>query len=255
MDLTKLFDLSGQAAIVTGGGQGLGQSIAEGLALYGASVVIADLNLENARAVAGAIGPRAVAAACDVTQPDQVAAVVALAVEQFGGIDILVANAGIGDRSPAEAMTLNQWDRVIDVNLRGVWLFDQAVGQHMIARGRGGSIINMASIAGQVGLRTGNANYSASKGGVIALTRALAVEWARHQIRVNAISPVQFRTPLIAELIERQPDTLAYFLEGIPLGRIGETDEIVGPVLFLASRAASMVTGHILNVDGGRTAS
>jgi NAD(P)-dependent dehydrogenase (short-subunit alcohol dehydrogenase family) len=143
---------------------------------------------------------------------------------------------------------------VLAVNLRGVWLCDQAVGKQMIARGQGGSIINMASIAGQVGLTTGNANYSASKGGVIALTRCLAIEWARFRIRVNAIAPVQFKTPLVLNLIKQKPETLDYFLQNIPLGRLGEVEEIVGPAVFLASDASSMVTGHVLNVDGGWTA-
>jgi NAD(P)-dependent dehydrogenase (short-subunit alcohol dehydrogenase family) len=153
----------------------------------------------------------------------------------------------------AEDMTMQQWKRVIDINLTGVWLFDQAIGKHLIDRKTGGSIINMASIAGQVGIKTGNANYCASKGGVIALTRLLAVEWAKYNIRVNAIAPVQFKTPLVLPLLEK-PETVKYFLDAIPLNRFGEVDEIVGPAVFLASQAASMVTGIVLNVDGGMTA-
>jgi NAD(P)-dependent dehydrogenase (short-subunit alcohol dehydrogenase family) len=166
---------------------------------------------------------------------------------------VLAAIAGIGDRNPAEKMTLEQWDRVIDINLKGVWLFDQLVGQHLIARGEPGSIINMASIAGIVGLTTGNANYAASKGGVIALTRLLAIEWAKYGIRVNSIAPVQFKTPLIKNLIQQKPETEDYFIAHIPLGRLGEVEEMVGPAVFLASDAASMVTGHTLVVDGGST--
>jgi NAD(P)-dependent dehydrogenase (short-subunit alcohol dehydrogenase family) len=124
----------------------------------------------------------------------------------------------------------------------------------MITKGGGGSIINMSSIAGQVGLRTGNANYAASKGGVIALTRTLAIEWARFNIRVNAIAPVQFKTPLVLRLIDQKPETQDYFLSRIPLGRLGETWEIVGPAVFLASDASTMITGIVLNVDGGHTA-
>jgi gluconate 5-dehydrogenase len=255
--MKNLFDLQGSVALVTGGGQGLGQAISEGLAAYGAAVCVVDINLEAARAVAEGIGHgggQASPVQCDVSQVDQAEAAVNQALDTFGKIDVLVANAGIGDRSPAEAMTIGQWDRVIAINLRGVWLFDQAVGKHMIERKGPGSIINMASIAGQVGLTTGNANYAASKGGVIALTRTLAIEWARHGIRVNAISPTHFKTPLVEAAIERNPAVLDYFLGNIPLGRLGEARDIVGAAVFLASSASAMVTGHVLNVDGGHTA-
>lgn len=256
-EVKDIFRLDGQVALVTGAGQGLGQAMAEGFAQFGAAVSLVDINLENAEQTAGVItadGGQAIAIQCDVSKPDQVRMAVNKTISAFGQIDNLSAVAGIGDRSPAEEMTLAQWDRVIAINLRGVWLFDQAVGQHMIARGEGGAIINMASIAGQVGLTTGNANYSASKGGVIALTRDLAIEWAKYNIRVNAISPVQFKTPLVQKLIERKPETEDYFLSNIPLKRIGEVWEIVGASVFLASRASSMVTGIVLNVDGGHTA-
>ena len=254
--MKNLFDLQGSVALVTGGAQGLGRAISEGLAAYGAAVSVVDLDLEAARQVAEAIaksGGQASPVPCDVSQQDQAEAAVNQTLASFGKIDILVANAGIGDRSPAETMTIEQWDRVIGINLRGVWLFDQAVGKHMLER-RQGSIINMASIAGQVGLTTGNANYAASKGGVIALTRTLAIEWATRGVRVNAIAPTHFKTPLVAAAIERNPAVLDYFLGNIPMGRLGEPQEIVGAAVFLASPASSMVTGHVLNVDGGHTA-
>jgi gluconate 5-dehydrogenase len=256
-DLRNLFDLTGKVALVTGGGQGLGQGIAEGFAQFGAAVSVVDINPETAGSVADGIkasGGQALALQCDVSKPEQAKAAVDQTLAEFEKIDILAAVAGIGDRNPAEEMTLEQWDRVIAINLSGVWYFDQEVGKHMIERGEGGSIVNMASIGGQVGIKTGNANYCASKGGVIALTRTLAIEWSRFNIRVNAIAPVQFRTPLIAGLIEKKPEVLDYYLENIPLGRIGEVPEIVGPAIFLASEAASMVTGIVLNVDGGHTA-
>jgi len=256
-DVRNLFDLSGKVALVTGGGSGLGQAISEGFAQFQAAVSLVDVNLPAAEQAANDIrrlGGKTIAIQCDVTKSDQVRAAVSQTVKGFGKIDVLAAVAGIGDRNPAEDMSERQWDRVIDVNLKGIWLFDQEVGRHMIGRGGGGSIINMASIAGQVGLTTGNANYAASKGGVIALTRLLAVEWARFGIRVNAISPVQFKTSLLLDLVRQKPEVQQYFLAHIPMGRFGELWEIVGPAVFLASNASKMVTGIVLNVDGGHTA-
>ena len=172
--------------------------------------------------------------------------------EQFDRIDILVNNAGIARRAPAESMSKSEWDEVVAVDLSGAFFCAQAVGRVMINQ-RSGRIINMASIAGQVGLKTGNANYAAAKGGLMALTRTLAVEWAKHNVLVNAVAPAQFRTPLTEGFL-RKPEILSYFLSNIPLGRIGDPHEIVGPVVFLASDAATMITGVTLNVDGGNVA-
>jgi NAD(P)-dependent dehydrogenase (short-subunit alcohol dehydrogenase family) len=256
-DVGSLFRLDGKSTLVTGAAQGLGRAIAEGFAQYGADVALIDINANALAEAAEGIrltGKKAIAIECDVADQHYVQQAVEQAIFAFGKIDVLAAVAGIGDRNPAEKMTIEQWERVIAINLRGVWLFDQEVGKQMIARGAGGSIINMASIAGQVGLTTGNANYSASKGGVIALTRDLAIEWAQYKIRVNALAPAQFKTPLIANLLAQRPEVLDYFIANIPLGRIGELEEIVGPAVFLASDAAAMVTGVVLNVDGGHTA-
>ena len=255
-NLKKIFSLEGKTALVTGGGQGLGGAIAEGFAQFGADVSVVDINPITAGEVSETIrdmGRKSISIECDVSNEEQVKRSVSRTIQSLGKIDILAAVAGIGDRAFAEEMSMDQWDRVIAINLRGVWLFDQEVGKHLISRKASGSIINMASIAGQVGVKTGNANYCASKGGVIALTRLLAVEWAKYKIRVNAIAPVQFKTPLIKKLLEN-PDTVDYFLSYIPMNRFGEVDEIVGPSVFLASDAASMVTGIVLNVDGGHTA-
>jgi NAD(P)-dependent dehydrogenase (short-subunit alcohol dehydrogenase family) len=251
------FRLDGQVALVTGGGQGLGRAISEGLAECGAKVAVVDRNATTAQETVDAIGSSggsAMVIECDVADETQARQAVATAADAFGDVDVLVANAGIGDRSPAEKMTIEQWDRVIAVNLRGTWLFDQEVGRRLIERKRPGSIVNMASIAGQVGLTTGNANYAASKGAIIALTRCLAIEWAAHRIRVNGISPTHFRTPLVEAAIAKDSRNADYFLHNIPLGRLGVPSDIVGAAIFLASAASSMVTGHILNVDGGHTA-
>ncbi len=256
IDVKGIFDLSGKVALVTGGGAGLGRGIAEGLAQFGAMVSVVDYNLETAQETVSFIeqhGSKGIALQADVSKEKQALDSIAKTISHFGKIDILAAIAGIGDRNPAEKMTMEQWDRVIDINLKGVWIFDQEVGKHMIERGGGGSIINMASVAGLVGITTGNANYAASKGGVIALTRLLAIEWAKYNIRVNAIAPVQFKTDLIKNLMKQKPETEQYFVSHIPMGRMGEVPEIVGPAVFLASRASSMVTGHVLAVDGGNT--
>jgi NAD(P)-dependent dehydrogenase (short-subunit alcohol dehydrogenase family) len=256
-DYRDIFRLDGRVAVVTGGGQGLGQAISEGLAQYGAAVAVVDRDPATAQATVDSVlagGGTAVAVECDVADEAQARWAVDRAVATLGVVDILVANAGIADRSPAETMTTEQWDRVIAVNLRGTWLFDQEVGRRLIELQQTGSIINMASIAGQVGITTGNANYSASKGGIIALTRTLAIEWAAHGIRVNGIAPTHFRTPLVDAAMARDPQTAQYFLGNIPLGRLGDASDIVGAAVFLASAASNMVTGHILNVDGGHTA-
>ena len=252
-----LFDLSDKVALVTGGGSGLGEGISKGYAQVGAAVSIIDINLEAAQSVVDDInrsGGKAIALPCDVTQEDQVQEVVSHTLKEFGKIDILLANVGIGDRSSAEEMTLEKWERVMDVNLGGVWLFNHEVGKHMIERGQGGRIINMASIAGLVGVETGNANYCASKGGIIALTRCLAIEWAKYNILVNAIAPSHMRTSLIEELIQAKPEIRTYFLNNIPLKRLGEVVDVVGPAIFLAAEASAFITGHVLLVDGGHTA-
>jgi NAD(P)-dependent dehydrogenase (short-subunit alcohol dehydrogenase family) len=215
-------------------------------------VAAVDIDIERARVTADAIrgqGAEGFAIQCDVSSSPEVDAAVGEAVEKLSRIHVLVNNAGITDRRPVQTMPDSVWNRTLGVNLDGVFYFCRAVARIMVTQG-GGSIINMASIGGLIGLPGGNAAYGASKGGVISLTRTLAVELAEYNIRVNALAPCQFRTPLISEIME-DPDRRRQILESIPLGRIGEPDELVGPVVFLASQASSMVTGHVLNVDGG----
>lgn len=252
-----LFMLSGQKAIVTGAASGLGKALSLGLAEYGATVIAWDIDMDGALATAREIledGGHATAQQCDVADPAAVRAAVSAAVEEHGSIDILITAAGIGMRASAESMSDEQWSRVLEINLTGTWACNQAVGRTMIERQVAGRIVNISSVAGLVGLTTGNANYAASKGGVNALMRTLAIEWAPFGIRVNAIAPTHFRTPLIEKAIAQDPTRLDYFLSNIPLGRLGESADIVGPAVFLSSRASAMVTGHVLVVDGGHTA-
>ena len=164
-------------------------------------------------------------------------------------IDVLVNSAGIGGRSPALDYPEDLWDSVMEINLRGTFLACRAAGRHMVAAGSG-SIINIASVGGLAGY-PGSLGYQASKGGVVALTRTLAIEWAPQGVRVNAIAPSQFESAIVLAQWEKEPDMRARWESHTPLGRIGQPDEIVGPAIFLASDAAAMVTGHILAVDGG----
>lgn len=255
MTSLDLFRLDGQVAVVVGGAGGLGAAIARGLAEAGAATAIADANAGRAKVIADELtgtGLRALAMAVDVTDGASVERMAGDVETRLGPIDILVNSAGITHRSPAEDFPEAQWHRVIAVNLTGVFLASQAVGRRMVIRRRG-RIINIASIAGEIGL-SGTLAYSASKGGVVQLTRALAVEWAPHNVRVNAIAPSWFSTS-IGDLIHREPEYAERAMRRVPVGRMGKPDELVGAALYLASEASSMVTGHILAVDGGTLAS
>lgn len=253
----KIFDLSGRVALVTGGSIGFGKVISSGLAEYGCNVAVADLDLENAKAVASEIastGRSSMGIGVDVAKPDDVKRMVSRAVAEFGTLDILINCAGVSQHDPAELTPLETWDRVIDINLRGTFLACQAAAQVMLKNKRG-VIVNFSSIAGAVGMGRGANAYCASKGGVDTLTKQLALEWASRGIRVNAIAPCQFMTPGLKQVMEDpqfDPDRLMEtWVSNIPLGRVGQPEEIFGAVLFLASDASSMVTGTVLNVDGG----
>jgi 2-deoxy-D-gluconate 3-dehydrogenase len=252
---SNLFDLHGQVALVSGGGGGLGHPIAVGLAAAGATVVVADLALDRAEAVAVEIvatGRRALALALDVTRVDSVQAVADRVLADYGRIDILVNAHGVTKRIDAVAFAEADWDQIIAVNLKGTFLCCQIVGRAMIDQGRG-SIINLASIGGLVGL-AGSVAYCASKGGVVQLTRTLGVEWAALGVRVNAIAPSSFNTPMVQRVLAAEPAYRERVVSKIPLGRIAEPAEIVGTVVYLASAASAMVTGAVLPVDGGYTA-
>jgi len=255
MTSLDLFRLDGRAAVVVGGAGGLGAAMARGLAEAGAAVAVADANAGQAKAVADALtadGLRALALAVDVTDGESVEQMARDAEARLGPVDVLVNSAGITHRSPAADFPAAQWHRVLAVNLTGVFLACQAIGRGMVARRRG-RIVNIASIAGEIGL-PGTIAYSASKGGVVMLTRALAVEWAPYDVRVNAIAPSWFSTS-IGDLIHREPDYEARAMRRVPVGRMGRPDELVGAALYLASDASAMVTGHVLAVDGGTLAS
>ena len=248
-----LFSLAGRVAVVTGAASGLGRAVATGFADAGAFVVAADLPGTELPDVAAELGPdRARPVELDVTRRDEVDGMVELALEAGGRVDVLVNSAGIGARGAAADYDPELWERVLAVNLTGTFNCCRAVGRRMLAAGAG-SIINLASIGGLVGY-AGSIGYQASKGGVVQITRTLAVEWASSGVRVNAIAPCTFETPVVARQRTAEPDLYPGMLARIPAGRFGQPGEIIGPALFLASDASSMVTGHILTVDGGYTA-
>ena len=249
MTATSRFSLDGCVALVTGAASGLGRAIAAGLAEAGARVRCVDRDTDGNEEVANSIGEAADAYTADVTDAEAIAAAVDGLVEAAGRIDVLVNSAGIGGRSPALDYPEDLWDSVMEINLRGTFLACRAAGRHMVAAGSG-SIINIASVGGLAGY-PGSLGYQASKGGVVALTRTLAIEWAPQGVRVNAIAPSQFESAIVLAQWEKEPDMRARWESRTPLGRIGQPDEIVGPAIFLASDAAAMVTGHILAVDGG----
>ena len=256
MRVQELFDLGGKTAIVTGGGSGIGRQMAGALAELGANLVLCARKVErceDAAAELAQLGVRALALPCDVRSAQQVSDVVERAVSELGGVDVLVNNAGTSWGAPAEDTPLEGWQKVIDVNLTGVFLFSQAAGRVMIERG-GGSIVNIASVAGLRGSPPGAMDavaYNASKGGVISFTRDLAHKWAQYGIRVNAIAPGWFPSDMTKVLLDRHGDE---FLKSIPLRRFGGPDDLKGAIAFLASPASAFVTGQTLVVDGGQSA-
>lgn len=250
------FDLSGKVALVTGAGGGIGSSIAVTLANAGADIAVADSNAANAERTAfdvKATGRRAAALSVDVRDPDSVTAMTDEAVEQLGEIDILVNGAGIAFNKPSEDLTPEEWLRVIDVNLNGVFWCSQAIGRRMLAR-QSGSIVNIASMSGVIANKPQpQSHYNTSKAGVIMLTQSLAAEWADRGVRVNAVSPGYIGTEM-TKLGMNTPEWKKTWLEMTPMARVGEPVEIANAVWYLASEAASFATGSNLIVDGGYTA-
>lgn len=252
MNLPTLLDLSDKVAIVTGASQGIGQAIAIALAQWGARVTLAARNLERLQETARqveAVGGVACVVATDVTCAEQIQTMVDTTLEQFGRIDVLVNNAGIILQRPFLELSEDDWQQVIDTNLTGIFLCCQRAGRYFVTQ-QGGKIINIASHWGFIGV-SNVVSYCASKGGVVQLTRALAVEWARHNITVNAVAPGYIATELNAEA--RSVEGLRnHMLRQIPLRRFGKVDEIAHLVAFMSSDAANFINGHTIVVDGGQ---
>jgi NAD(P)-dependent dehydrogenase (short-subunit alcohol dehydrogenase family) len=253
----ELFDLDGRVAVITGGATGIGLQMAEGLAEAGASVVLCARDGARCEKVAADLAERlgvdALGLACDTRDEAAVDAMVAATLERFGQIDILVNNAGTTWGAPPEDTPLSGWQKVIDVNLTGVFLCSQAVGRHMLARGSG-KIVNIASVMASRGApaeQVDSIAYNTSKAGVVNFTRDLAVKWAPRGIHVNAIAPGWFPSIMSDIVLEDHGDLL---VDQIPMGRVGGPDELKGAVVFLSSPASDFVTGHTLAVDGGQGA-
>ncbi|HKV24377.1 MAG TPA: SDR family oxidoreductase [Candidatus Acidoferrum sp.] len=255
MNTRQLFDLTGRVAIVTGGSVGLGRQMAEALADMGANLVLCARNKERCEETARELqrpGASTKALGCDVKNPAEVQAVVERVHAEFGRIDILINNAGTAWGAPVEEMKLEDWNKVIETNLTGTFLFSQAAGRFMVPRRRG-KIINIASVAGIQGAppEFQAIGYHASKGGVIAFTKDLACKWGIHNIQVNAIAPGWFPTKMSKVVMEKNREA---FLSRIPLRRFGGENDLKGAAVFLSSEASDYVTGHVLVVDGGQTA-
>lgn len=253
--MADLFDLTGRAALITGGARGLGLAMARALGQHGARLALLDLPgtpVEGAAEALRGEGLEARALTGDVTSPEDMTRAVAEAVTAYGSLDILIANAGTVANVPAEDMSPRDWQRVLDVNLTGVFFANQAAGRQMIKQNRG-SIINIASMSGSIAnYPQPQCSYNASKAGVIMLTKSLASEWARHNIRVNAISPGYMRTEMTAPSFA-DPAMIEQWLKPTPMGRPGEPPELGGLAVYLASDASTFMTGSDLRIDGGYT--
>lgn len=255
MNILDRFRLDGKVAVVTGGTKGLGKAMAEGLAAAGAQIAVISRHVDEAGAVAAELsaakGQACRGYACDVTQPDQVDALIPQTLMDFGQIDILINNAGINLRGAIDELSVDEFLRVQALNVTGPWLMCRAVAPHMKER-RSGRVINMGSTLSIIALAD-RTPYATSKGAILQMTRALALEWAPYNITVNAMLPGPFATEMNLPL-KQDPDTYAAFVAKIPLGRWGELEEIQGLAVFLASDASSFVTGAGIAIDGGWTA-
>ena len=253
--MLRKFALDGKVALVTGAGRGIGAGLALALAESGADLAIVARTkeqLEHTAAQARELGRRALVIPADLTKVDEIYRMVDLVVGKFGKVDVLVNAAGTQARKPMLEVTEEDWDRVNNINLKAVYFCSQAVARHMIRQGKG-KIINIASLTSSIGISHVTI-YAATKGGVLALTRGMAVEWARQGINVNAIGPGYFHTEMTKRLYE-DPEKHQWVLSRTPKGRWGEIEDLKGAVVFLASEASDFITGELINVDGGWLAS
>jgi gluconate 5-dehydrogenase len=259
MSYLDRFGLEGKVALVPGGGGAIGSAIAGALAAAGARVTVVDVTDERAEAAAERLraeGADILAIGADVTQEAECERIVAATVERFGRLDIIVNAVGGGASKvlfDAQEYPRDAWDWIMELNVRSTLLATQAAVREMIREGHGGAVVNISSVRADLGINAGYSAYVAAKGAISSLTRQWATEWAKHGIRVNAIRPTFVDTPQVAMLLG-DPDFKAGIVSRIPLGRVGDTDDMTGPVVFLASDAAAFITGQVLGVDGGLTA-
>jgi NAD(P)-dependent dehydrogenase (short-subunit alcohol dehydrogenase family) len=255
-----LLDFTGSTVVITGAAGGIGSALAAGFAAQGATLALLDINEQGVTDLASELragGAKVLARRCDTSSEADVVAAVAAIEQELGGPHVLVNNAARGSHTRPEELTLEEWNGVIAVTLTGYFLFARECGRRMLEAGSG-AIVNIASIGGVSAIGRGNFAYDVSKAGVVALTRELGVEWATRGVRVNAVAPCQVLTPGLRDLLANEKfetdALLQRFLGGIPIGRLAAPEDVVGAVLFLASRSAAMTTGATLPVDGGNLA-
>ena len=248
----EMFDLEGKNAIITGASRGIGYGIAECFAKSGVNLILVNRNPQdgaNAKKKLNRHGTKVLSIPVDVSQKDRVEDAVNKTIDEFGRIDILINNAAIINRGPLMGLKESEWDQVIDINLKGYFLCGQAVAKQMVKQG-GGRIINIASIRSLL-VADERGAYCSTKGGIVQLTKAMALEWARHKILVNAIAPGYFSTEIVTKYFGKMPEMEQKVVEGIALGRIGHPSDLHGVAIFLASNASNFLTGEVICVDGG----
>lgn len=255
-----LFSLAGKNIVVIGGGGGMGRAVAKGMLEYGGTVVLADVSVDGMASAAEWLKSETgkdVAKTYQVTATDEadVEKLVASIVADLGSVEVLINAHGWNVKSFATEFPMDKWSTLFDINVKSFMITCKHFGAQMIKQGKGGKIINFSSVRGQRAAAGGNAGYCATKGAVDMITRVCAVEFAKHGICVNALGPINTKTPMTAEMMEREKDgRYANFLKNVPMGRFGEVDDLIGPAVFLASAASDFITGSIIYPDGGAMA-